>query len=94
MSNATPNVGDVLTYTITVTNNGKDDAENVVFNRHACLDISELSIVGTPVTSAGTFDPTVTGVWDIGTSVRWNTPATLVGASKSSCTQQLGLLSR
>jgi len=79
VSNATPNVGDVLTYTITVTNNGKDDAENV-FLTDTIKDISELSIVGTPVTSAGTFDPT-SGVWDIG-RVYVGTPATLVVQAK------------
>ena len=75
MSNATPNVGDILTYTITVTNNGKDDAENV-FLTDTLTSISELSIVGTPVTSAGTFDPT-SGIWNIG-RVYVGTPATLL----------------
>ena len=46
--NATPNVDDVITYTITVTNNGKDDAENVELT-DTLPTLPGLSIVGTPV---------------------------------------------
>ena len=65
VSNAAPNVDDVITYTITVTNNGKDDAENVELT-DTLPTLPGLSIVGTPVPSTGSFD-TVTGIWDIGT---------------------------
>ena len=65
VSNAAPNVDDVITYTITVTNNGKDDAENVELT-DTLPPLAGLSIVGTPVPSTGSFD-TVTGIWDIGT---------------------------
>ena len=50
---------------VTVTNSGKDDAENVELT-DTLPSLNELSIVGTPVASAGTFD-TVSGIWDIGT---------------------------
>ena len=75
VSDPTPNVGDVITYTITVTNSGKDDAENVELT-DTLPSLNELSIVGTPVASAGTFD-TVSGIWDIGT-VYVGSPATLL----------------
>ena len=75
VSNTTPNIGDVITYTVTVTNSGKDNAENVELT-DTLPTLTELSIVGTPVTSAGTFD-TGTGIWDIGT-VYIGSPATLV----------------
>ncbi|MEO1991561.1 MAG: hypothetical protein ABGW78_06485 [Pirellulales bacterium] len=74
VSDATPNVGDIITYTITVTNNGKDDADNVLLTDNL-RTLSGLSIVGTPTSSAGSFDP-ATGIWTIGT-VYVNTPVTL-----------------
>ena len=75
VSDPTPNVGDVLTYTITVTNNGKDNAENVQLT-DTLPSLTGLSIVGTPVTSVGTFDP-ISGIWDIGT-IYLGSPATLL----------------
>ncbi|MDA7885309.1 DUF11 domain-containing protein [Pirellulales bacterium] len=75
VSNTTPNIGDVITYTVTVTNSGKDNAENVELT-DTLPTLTGLSIVGTPVTSAGTFD-TGTGIWDIGT-VYVGSPATLL----------------
>ena len=53
--NTTPNIGDVITYTVTVTNSGKDNAENVELT-DTLPTLTGLSIIGTPVTSAGTFD--------------------------------------
>ena len=75
VSNTTPNIGDVITYTVTVTNSGKDNAENVELT-DTLPTLTGLSIIGTPVTSAGTFD-TGTGIWDIGT-VYVGSPATLL----------------
>ena len=62
VSNATPNVGDIVTFTVTMTNNGPDVATNVA--------VTDLLLAGLTFVSAtpsqGTYDP-VTGAWTIGT---------------------------
>ena len=62
MDNPTPNVGDTITYTITLTDNGPDSATNV--------NVSDVLPAGLNVVSAsttvGSYDP-VTGLWTVGT---------------------------
>ena len=76
VSDTTPNVGDIITYTITVTNKDGDPAENVELTDTLPAG---LSIVGTPVVNEGTvsIDPgTGSLIWDIGT-VFVGSPVTL-----------------
>ena len=57
-----PNVGDEITYTLTVSNGGPDDATNVTVVDNLPTGVSFVS--STP--SQGTFNDG-TGIWDIGT---------------------------
>jgi uncharacterized repeat protein (TIGR01451 family) len=58
----TPNVGDPIVYTVTLTNNGPNNATNVQLND--LLPTGVTFAFSTP--SQGTYDP-ATGVWDVGT---------------------------
>src|SRR5262249_35700527 len=71
VSNPTPNVGDVITYTITLANNGPDPATTVTVNDLLPADVSFVSSSA----SAGIYDHT-TGVWTVGT-VNIGAPQTL-----------------
>jgi uncharacterized repeat protein (TIGR01451 family) len=57
-----PLVGDSITYTITATNNGPDEAKDVIVEDLLPPDVTYDSHSA----SKGTYDP-VTGIWDIGT---------------------------
>src|SRR5262245_50190065 len=63
VSNATPNVGDTITFTVTLTDNGPDPATNVQVTDLLPVGLSFVS--ATP--SQGTYDHSA-GVWDIGTT--------------------------
>jgi uncharacterized repeat protein (TIGR01451 family)/fimbrial isopeptide formation D2 family protein len=65
VSDATPNVGDTITFTITVTNNGADTATGVTLS-DTIHTLAGLRITGTPQANFGTFDQ-ATGIWTIGT---------------------------
>ncbi|HUP84576.1 MAG TPA: Ig-like domain-containing protein [Acidimicrobiales bacterium] len=67
-----PNVGDVTTFTVTLTNGGPSSAAGVTV--HAPLPAGFGSVTATP--SQGTYD-TVTGVWAVGT-VAFGAAPTLV----------------
>jgi uncharacterized repeat protein (TIGR01451 family) len=71
VDNPTPNVGDTVTYTITLTNNGPDTATNVTVHDILPPQVSFRSFRGT-----GNYDP-VTGTWNVGTVVV-GTPQTLI----------------
>ena len=72
MNDPTPNVGEIITYTLTLTNNGPDTATNV---RTADRLPAGLSFVSaTP--SQGTYDP-ASGTWVVGT-VTTSSPQTLM----------------
>ena len=71
MSDATPNVGDTITFTVTVTDLGPDPATNVTVQD---LLPAGLTLVS-QIPSQGTYDP-ATGVWAVGT-VTTTTPQTL-----------------
>ena len=75
VDNPTPNVGDTVTYTITVTNNGPDTATNVTVQ-----DILPPEVILSSSRGAGSYDP-VTGIWTVGT-VAVGTPQTLVLTSQ------------
>jgi uncharacterized repeat protein (TIGR01451 family) len=83
VSNATPNVGDTITFTVTLTDKGSDPATNVVV---ADLLPAGLSFVlATP--SQGTYNST-TGAWTVGT-ISTGTPQTLqIQASVVSASEQ------
>jgi uncharacterized repeat protein (TIGR01451 family) len=71
IDNPTPNVGDTITYTITLTDNGPDTATNAQVTDLLPTGLSFVS--ATP--SQGAYDPT-TGFWSVGT-VAVSTPQTL-----------------
>src|SRR4029077_8115400 len=62
VSDPTPNVGDVITYTIRVTNAGPDNATNVTVRDVLPGGVTYLSHVVTQ----GNYNP-LTGVWAVGT---------------------------
>jgi uncharacterized repeat protein (TIGR01451 family) len=64
VSNPTPNVGDTITFTLSLTNNGPNDATTVKAQDHLLAGYTYVSSSG----SQGTYD-SVTGVWDVGTVV-------------------------
>ncbi len=65
VDNTTPDSGDDITYTITVTNNGPSDATGVQIDEDLPLDGVSLTYVSdTP--SKGTFTVGTPGTWDIG----------------------------
>ena len=72
VDNATPNVGDTITYTITLTDNGPDSATNAQVTDLLPAGLSFVS--ATP--SQGAYDPS-TGLWSVGT-VNTGSPQTLV----------------
>jgi uncharacterized repeat protein (TIGR01451 family) len=67
VSDPTPNVGDTITYTITVSNNGPNDATNVVVMDDLPPQVRFVTSVRSNP-SAGTYDPT-THLWSVGTVV-------------------------
>jgi uncharacterized repeat protein (TIGR01451 family) len=70
-SNATPNVGDTITFTLTVNDRGPNNASNVQVNDALPAGLSFVS--ANP--SQGTYD-SVTGMWNVG-AVSTSTPQTL-----------------
>src|SRR5262249_27226281 len=61
VSNPTPNVGDTITYTITLTDNGPDPATNVTVQ-----DTLPAGVAFVSATPAGSYDSN-TGVWTVAT---------------------------
>ena len=72
VSNPTPNVGDTVTYTITLSNNGPNDATSVQVTDLLPAGVSFVSAA----TSQGTYQIS-TGLWNVGT-VTTSVPQTLV----------------
>jgi uncharacterized repeat protein (TIGR01451 family) len=62
VDNPRPNVGDTITYTITVTNNGPNTADNVVVTDFVPVTLELISATPT----RGAHDPLV-GTWNVGT---------------------------
>jgi uncharacterized repeat protein (TIGR01451 family) len=71
-SDPTPNVGDAVTFTVRLTNNGPDTATSVLVTDPLPAGLSFIS----DTTSQGTYDST-TGLWTVGT-IDVGTPQTLV----------------
>ena len=71
VDNPTPNVGDTVTYTVTLSNNGPDAATGAQVTDLLPSGVSFVS----DTTSQGTYDPT-TGLWNVGT-VDVGSPQTL-----------------
>jgi uncharacterized repeat protein (TIGR01451 family) len=76
VSNATPNVGDTITFTVTLTDNGPDAATNVTVNDALPPGLQFVSALP----SQGTYN-SVGGAWNVGT-VTPGTPQTLQIQSK------------
>src|SRR5262245_1210657 len=74
VNNQTPNVGDTITYVITLTNNGPDGATNVTLQ-----DTLPAGLTFVSATPAGSYNPG-TGVWTFGT-VTVGTPQTLTSTA-------------
>ena len=72
VSNAVPNVGDTITFTVTLTNLGPDTATDVLVQDFLPSGLTFVSAV----TSQGIYFP-ATGVWTLG-SVAVGTPQTLI----------------
>ena len=72
VSNATPNIGDTIIYTVTLTNSGPDVATNVQVTDRVPSGVLLVSAMPTQ----GTYDPN-TGLWSVGT-VNVGSPETLV----------------
>src|SRR5262249_43275908 len=72
VSDATPNVGDTITFTVTLTDRGPDPATNVTVQD--LLPAGLVFVSATP--SQGSYDST-TGAWAVGT-VTTATPQTLI----------------
>ena len=72
VSNPAPNVGDTITYTITLTNSGPDPANGVQAQDVSATGVS--FVMADP--SQGSYDP-ASGIWTVGT-VDVGSPATLV----------------
>ena len=64
VSDSTPNVGDTITFTVTVTNNGPNDAHNVKLKD--TFPVSPELSYGDATPSQGSYTPG-TGIWDVGT---------------------------
>ncbi|HKB01519.1 MAG TPA: DUF11 domain-containing protein, partial [Gemmataceae bacterium] len=62
VDNAKPNVGDTITFTVTVRNNGPDAADGVVVHDFMPVTLTLLTAVPT----IGIYDP-ATGTWTVGT---------------------------
>jgi uncharacterized repeat protein (TIGR01451 family) len=72
VNDPTPNVGEIVTYTITLTNNGPDTATNVQTADRLPAGLSFVSAAP----SQGTYDP-ASGTWTVGT-VTTSSPQTLM----------------
>jgi uncharacterized repeat protein (TIGR01451 family) len=72
VSNSTPNVGDIIAFTVTLANNGPSDATNVQVTDALPAGLNFVS----DTSSQGTYDAT-TGLWMVGT-VDTGAPVTLV----------------
>src|SRR5262249_52494512 len=75
VSDATPNVGDTITFTVTLTNAGPDTATGVTVTD---LLPAGLSFVAA-MTSVGSYDP-MTGVWAVGSLAGGASAELLIGA--------------
>ncbi|MBP1468737.1 DUF11 domain-containing protein [Candidatus Chloroploca sp. M-50] len=76
VNNTRPNVGEVITYTITLTNAGPSDATGVTVSEPLTTELTFVRATA----SVGTYDP-VTGIWDVG-SIAANTTETLTIAAR------------
>jgi uncharacterized repeat protein (TIGR01451 family) len=72
VDNPRPNVGDVITFTVTLTDNGPNNATGVVVSDRLPAGLTFVS----DTASAGSYDPT-SGVWTVG-AVTTTTPQTLL----------------
>ncbi|QHL87829.1 DUF11 domain-containing protein [Nibribacter ruber] len=72
------NVGDALRYAVTIKNNGPSNATGVLVVD--VLPLGQLSLVGTPSVSKGTYDRT-SGVWTVGNLASGETANFIVNAT-------------
>src|SRR5262249_23636601 len=76
VSNPTPNVGDTITFTISLANNGPNNATGVSVNDLLPAGLTFVS--ATP--SAGAYNST-TGLWTVGNVAKGQTPTLLLRAT-------------
>jgi uncharacterized repeat protein (TIGR01451 family) len=76
VNNSTPNVGDLVTYTVTLTNNGPDTATGVVLGD--ALPAGLVFVSATP--SQGTYVAS-TGLWTVGTVLNGAHPTLIIRAT-------------
>jgi uncharacterized repeat protein (TIGR01451 family) len=84
VDNASPNVGDVITFTIAVTNNGPDPATNLTVQDYLPTGLTFL----TTTSSQGTF-ATAGGIWSVGTVSPGMPPTLLIEATVASPSPQI-----
>jgi uncharacterized repeat protein (TIGR01451 family) len=76
VNNFTPNVGDTITYTVTASNNGPDDATGVIVTDPLPAGLTFVS----DTASQGSYNP-ATGVWTIGDMAAHTSQTLLISAT-------------
>ena len=87
VDNSTPGTGEEIVYTITVTNNGPDDATNVVLDDDLPTGLTFVS----GNTPTGTYDPT-SGNWNVGNLANGATATLGITARVNSGTENTAIL--
>jgi uncharacterized repeat protein (TIGR01451 family) len=82
VNDPTPDAGEVITYTVTVTNNGPEDATGVEVNDKLPKSVTFISYAAT----AGTVYTNTTGLWDVGNLLEGVSAVLTIRARVNDCT--------